>query len=86
MSSYGSTGLKQKIEDIIDNLSTENINQSRQDDLLKILQNWHQEDKGSKRLRMILSNRYACFVCTHSKKGGKDQESIQSTVKISRHK
>ena len=45
MSSYGSTGLKQKIEDIIDNLSTENINQSRQDDLLKILKNWHQEDK-----------------------------------------
>ena len=28
MSSYGSKGLKQTIEDIIDNLSTENINQS----------------------------------------------------------
>ena len=45
MSNYGSTGLKQKIEDIIDNLLTENINKSRLDDLLKILQNWHQEDK-----------------------------------------
>ena len=45
MSNYGSTGLKQKIGDIIDNLLTENINESRLDDLLKILQNWHQEDK-----------------------------------------
>ena len=34
MSNYGSTGLKQKIKDIIDNLLTENINQSRLDDLL----------------------------------------------------
>ena len=45
MAVYGSTGLKQKIKDTIDNLLTDNINPSRLDDLLKILQNWHQEDK-----------------------------------------
>ena len=45
MASHGSTGLKQKIEDTIDNLLTENISQSRLADLLKTLQNWHQEDK-----------------------------------------
>ena len=45
MASHGSTGLKQKIEDTIDNLLTEDISQSRLDDLLKTLQNWHQEDK-----------------------------------------
>ena len=45
MASHGSTGLKQKIEDTIDNLLTENISQSRLDDLLNTLQNWHQEDK-----------------------------------------
>ena len=45
MSSHGSTGLKQKIKDTIDKLLTDNNNQSRLDDLLKILQNWHQDDK-----------------------------------------
>ena len=45
MAGYGSIGLNQKIKDTIDNLLTANIDMSRLDDLLKILQNWHQEDK-----------------------------------------
>ena len=45
MAGYGSTGLKQKVQDTIDNLLTANIDKSRLDDLLKILQKWHQEDK-----------------------------------------
>ena len=45
MAKHGSKGLEQKIKDTIDNLLKENIDKSRFDDLLKILQKWHQEDK-----------------------------------------
>ena len=45
MSSHGRTGLKQKIEDTIDNILTDNIDKSRLDDLLEKLKIWHQEDK-----------------------------------------
>ena len=44
MAKHGSQGLKQKIQDTINDLLTENIDQSRFVDLLKILMNWHQED------------------------------------------
>ena len=56
MASHGSTGLKQKIEDTIDNLLTENISQSRLDDLLKTLKNWRQEDKKElkRQVRLII--------------------------------
>ena len=69
---HGSTGLKQKVEDTIDNMLTENINQSRPDDLPR---NWHQEN--TKELDDIQNElkQQVCFflIYTQNKEEGKGQ-------------